>query len=316
MSASPLTVSFHWPEEQAATSIPTVMRALPIGVPKLLVSTVASRDVSGFIGASDITLMHAVADIIGLNFMTKKILSDAAGAIVGMIANNARTSPERPVVGLTSYGPLNDGAFASQKMLEEMGYEVVPFHAIGTGSMAMEALVDEGVIHGALDLTLHEFVDHLFGGYCGYIGRMRLEAGNSHRAPRVILPGGLDMIVFETVSIEGFPVQLQNRIFQSHDFRSFVRTTHEDMVALAEIIADKLIRAEYPISFIVPRKGWSKLDSPGGPYYNPEINDVFVSELRSRLGAGIRMVEVDANINDEECARIAVQELHSLMEGR
>ena len=291
-----------------------IMRGLPVGIPKLIVSTVASRDMSGVIGSSDITLMHSVADILGLNFVTRNILGDAAGAIVGMVRNQSAPVPEKKVVGLTSYGPLNQCAFLSTELLTGLGYEVVPFHAVGPGSTAMENLIEQGVVHGILDLALHEFVDQLHEGYCGGIGPARLETAGRLGAPHVILPGGLDMVAFECTSIEGIPVGLRDRTFLSHDFRSFVRTTPEDMIAVARVVADKLNRADYPPTLIIPLNGWSKADSPGGPFYDLEVDQVFISEIRSLLKTSVRVVEVAANINDDSCARLAVSELHTLMQ--
>lgn len=291
-----------------------IMRALPIGVPKLMVSTVASRDVSQVVGSKDITLMHAVADIIGLNFMTKKILADAAGAIVGMVYSDREPAPDKKIVGLTSFGPLNQCAFAAQEMLDEMGYETIPFHAVGAGSMAMEDLVDQGVVQGVLDLSLHEFVDSMYGGYCRDIGPTRLVTAGRKGVAHVILPGGLDMVVFECDSLEGVPEQLRDRTFLSHDFRSFVRTGADDYRDLAKTISDRLNQAERPPTVIVPLRGWSKADAPGGPFYSPETDRIFTNELKALLAADVKVMEVDANINDEECARIAVLELHRLME--
>lgn len=291
-----------------------IMRALPVGVPKLMVSTVASRDVSGIIGSKDITMMNAIADIVGLNFMTRKLLEDAAGAITGMVCNSLELNTPKPVIGLTSYGPLNDCSFEATELLEKLGYEVIPFHAVGTGSMAMEDLVDQGIVQGVLDLALHEFADELYGGYCKYIGPNRLETAGRKGVPHVILPGGLDMIAFECVSLAGFPPELRDRKFLSHDFRSFVRTSSEDMHRLAEIIAEKLKRAQHPPTVILPLKGWSKADCPGGPFYDPAVNQVFSTRFKERLdGTSVRILEVDKNINDPECVAIVVSELHGLM---
>lgn len=291
-----------------------IMQGLPVGVPKLIVSTVVARDMSAVVGSTDITLMYAVADLMGLNFMTRKILTDAAGAITGMVQASAQLAPEGRVVGVTSYGPLNPCAFAAADMLSELGYEVVPFHAVGSGTMSMEALIDQGVIHGVLDLSLHEFVDQMYGGYCGNIGPARLETAGRKGVPHVILPGGLDMIAFECTSIEGVPPSLRDRPFLSHDFRSFIRTTREDLQVLARVIAEKLNRLEHPPTIVIPLAGWSKADCPGGPFHDPETNQVWVTHLKALLRPEIRVTHVDANINDEECAQAAVNELHALMQ--
>jgi uncharacterized protein (UPF0261 family) len=286
-----------------------------MGIPKLILSTVASRDMSPVIGNKDITVMHSVADLIGLNFMTRKILADAAGAIVGMAGNRSRVSPDARVVALTSFGPLSQCAFLAHEMLRDLGYEVVPFHAVGSGSMAMEDLIDKGAIHGVLDLCLHEFADQMFGGYCKGIGPSRLETAGRKGGPQVILPGGLDMIAFECTSIKGVPEQLRDRKFLTHDFRSLVRTSADDLLALARTISEKLNRAVVQATVVIPLQGWSKADAPGAPFYEPETDQVFVVEMKNRLRPEVRVIEVDASINDEKCARLAVTELDTLMRG-
>lgn len=289
------------------------MKGLPTGIPKVILSTVVARDMSTVVGGKDITLMHAYCDLIGLNFMAKKILSDAAGAVMGMLDRARTFSSEKPVIGLTSYGPLNDCAYASTAILTELGYEVVPFHAVGSGSMAMEDLVEQGEIHGVLDLALHEFADHLHGAYCAGIGPKRLTTAGAKGIPHVILPGGLDMIALECTSHDEVPDSLKDRKFISHDFRSFVRTTARDMKTIADTVAQRLDSGTNQASFIIPLDGWSKADNPAGPFYDPEINKVFIDDVTSRLSPNVKIVEYPGNINDEDCARIAAHELHSLM---
>ena len=293
-----------------------IMNRLPLGVPKLLVSTVASRDMSGVIGYQDITVMHAISDFIGLNFVTKKILADAAGSIVGMLDSVLDPPQSRRVVALTSFGPLNPCAVCAQSALEALGYEVIPFHAIGSGTMAMEGLIDQGLVHGVLDLALHEFADHLHDGYAKFIGPERLESAGRKGIPHVIMPGGLDMIVFECTTVEGVPERLRHRTFHTHDFRSFVRTDADDLITLARLISGKLNRSPHPATVIIPNKGWSKADSAGDSFYQPHTNQVFTSELRSQVGSRVKIVEIEANINDEVCAETAVSELHRLMTER
>jgi uncharacterized protein (UPF0261 family) len=181
--------------------------------------------------------------------------------------------------------------------------------------MAMEALIDEGLLQGVLDLSLHEFVDWLHGGYCRYIGPGRLETAGRMGIPHVILPGGLDMIVFEGTALEEVPPQLRDRPFLQHDFRSLLRSNREDLTRLASLIAAKANGAKRPPTFVIPSKGWSSVDAPGKPFYDPELNRVFISELKSFLNAQVRVVEVAANINDEESVRVAVNELHGQFAG-
>ncbi len=290
-----------------------MMRVLPIGLPKVIISTVVSRDVSPIVRYKDFTLIHAVADIAGLNFMTRKILADGALAIMAMVNNAIQSKGGRKVIALTSYGPLNQCAESTTKELKRLGYEVVPFHAVGSGTMAMEDLVGQGVIDGVLDLSLHELVDALYDGYCKDIGDERYETPGKKGLPHVILPGGLDMIAFECESIEGVPEPLRARKFLAHDFRSFVRTTEEDMRRIADMLADKLNRSPRPATVIIPLQGWSKADGPGAPFYDPAVNKVFTEHLKKSANNNVFIKEINAHINDPECAAYVVAELDNLL---
>jgi len=290
-----------------------VMRSLPLGVPKLMVSTVASRDMSRLIGTKDITVMHSVTDILGLNAISRKILSNAAAAIAGMAANAGAIRSEKPIIGLTSFGFITEGAMRVKAMLEGLGYEVAPFHANGTGGMAMEDLVEQGLISGALDFALHEFADEMYGGYCGDIGPGRLEAAGKRGIPQVVVPGGLDCIVLEFNSLETMPAQVKGRKVFWYDFRSGVRTSREDMARLATKIAGKLNRATGPTSFMIPLGGWSEADAPGGSLFEPETNQAFMNNLKALLNGSVEVIEVDAHINDEEFSRAVALKLDSMM---
>jgi uncharacterized protein (UPF0261 family) len=290
-----------------------VMRALPLGVPKLMVSTVASRDMSELVGTKDITVMHSVTDILGLNPVSEKILANAAAAIAGMARQAGRVVSTRPIIGLTSFGFITEGAMRVKRMLEMTGYEVAPFHANGTGGMAMEDLIDQGLISGVLDFALHEFSDEMYGGYCGGIGPGRLESAGSRGIPQVVVPGGLDCIVLEFDSFETMPAHLKGRKVFWYDFRSGVRTSPDDVIALARKISEKLNRAKGPTRFVIPLEGWSEADSPRGPLYEPATNALFISELERLLHPGVEVVKVDAHINDEKFGQVAVSELDALM---
>lgn len=289
-----------------------VMRSLPLGIPKLMVSTVASRDMSKLIGTKDITVMHSVVDMLGLNPISRKILSNAAAAIAGMASNSKEIHSEKTVVGLTSFGFITEGAMRVKAKLEHRGYEVAPFHANGTGGMALEDLIEQGIINAVVDLALHEFSDSLYGGYCGDIGPTRLETAGRFGLPQVIVPGGLDCIVMEFDSIETMPPNLRGREVFWYDFRSGVRTTSEDMVRLAEIIAKKLNRSHGPTKVVIPLGGFSEADALGAPLYAPEVNQVFVSELRTRLDSKVEVIEIQAHINDEQFAESVVGILDSM----
>jgi uncharacterized protein (UPF0261 family) len=290
-----------------------VLRALPLGVPKLMVSTVASRDMSELIGTKDITIMHSVVDILGLNPVSRKILANAAAAISGMAKQAGGIVSQRPIIGLTSFGFITEGAMRVKRMLEDAGYEVAPFHANGTGGMAMEDLIDQGLINGVVDFALHEFADAMYGGYCGGIGPGRLESAGTRGIPQVVVPGGLDCIVLEFNSPETMPESVKGRKVFWYDFRSGVRTSREDVCTLARTVAEKLNKAVGPVRFVVPMKGWSEADSPDGPLHDPETNELFVAELRSMLDPRIGVVAVDAHINDKEFAEVVVGLLDALI---
>ncbi len=290
-----------------------IMRSLPLGVPKFMVSTVASRDMSQLIGTKDIIMMHSVVDMLGLNAISKRILANAASAIVGMVHRTIEINSDKPIIGLTSFGFITEGAMRVKRILEVRGYEVAPFHANGTGGMAMEDLIDQGLIRGVVDFALHEFADQMYGGYCGGIGPGRLESAGRRGIPQVVVPGGLDCIVLEFDSMETIPVHLKDRKVFWYDFRSGVRTSHDDVVHLAGTIAEKLNRARGPVKVVIPRDGWSEADSPEGVLYDPAINQAFTTELRSRLNRGVEIIEVNAHINDEEFAEVVVSELDALM---
>lgn len=290
-----------------------IMRSLPLGVPKLMVSTVASRDMSQLIGTKDILMMHSVVDILGLNAISKRILANAASAIVGMVQSTVRISSDKPVIGLTSFGFITEGAMRVKGMLEARGYEVAPFHANGTGGMAMEDLIDQGLISGVVDFALHEFADEMYSGYCGGIGPDRLESAGRRGIPQVVVPGGLDCIVLEFDSIDTMPADLKGRKVFWYDFRSGVRTSREDILRLSEKIAEKLNRAKGPVKVVIPLHGWSEADAPEGALHDPSTNRAFVSELRSLLNGKIEIIEVNAHINDKEFAEIVVSQLDTLM---
>ncbi len=290
-----------------------IMRSLPLGVPKLMVSTVASRDMSKLIGTKDITVMHSVVDILGLNPISRKILSNAAAAIAGMARDSRKIQSEKMIVGLTSFGFITEGAMKVKSKLESSGYEVAPFHANGTGGMAMEDLVDQGVINAVVDLALHEFPDSLYDGYCGDIGPDRLETAGRLGLPQVVVPGGLDCIVMEFNSRETMPIHLRDRSVFWYDFRSGIRTSVDDMVRLAKIISPNLNRSVGPTKVVIPLAGFSEADAVGAPLWDPVANQAFITELRAGLNPQIEIIEVNAHINDTAFAEAVVNTLRQMI---
>ena len=210
----------------------SIMHVLPLGVPKVMVSTVASRDMSETVGVKDITMMHSVSDILGINTVTGRILDNAAGAVCGMVKNRWETASKKKRIALSFFGFITRAAENVKENLENMGYEVVPFHANGTGGMAMMELAAEGYFHGIFDLATHELADKLMDGYCGAIGEKRFEPVNGRKIPRLIVPGGMDCIVLEFTR-DDIPPQIRDRKIFFYDFRSAIRVNADESRLLA-----------------------------------------------------------------------------------
>ena len=290
-----------------------IMQALPIGVPKLVLSSMISGDVSRFVGGKDITLMQSVADIVGLNPVTRDILTLAAGAISGMVEACVETSSRTSLlIAVTDFGITTPCAQYAAQLLREKGYEAIIFHTVGSGGTAMEELIARGLFAGILDLTTHEFIDHLAGGYYGNIGPERLETAGQKGIPQVVGPGGLDCIAVVQGEI---PARFRGRKFYYHDFRRCARPTVEELRRVAQVMAERLNRARGPVKVLLPLRGWSKADKEGGPLYDPEGNWAFGEELRRHLKPEIEVIEVDAHINEPLYAETAVALLEGMMEG-
>jgi len=292
----------------------SIMKALPLGVPKVMVSTVASRDMSRTVGIHDITVIHSVADLLGVNSISGMILDVAAGAVCGMAQRTWEPSQGKKKVALTLFGFITQGAEAVKACLDEMGYEVIAFHANGTGGMAMEELAAAGHFDGILDLALHEMADRMFDGYCGGIGPQRLEPVRGRSVPRLVVPGGLDCAVLEFTR-EAIPEEHKGRKLFFYDFRSAIRLNEAESVRLAQEVAEKLNRYREPVRVLIPRGGWSEADGPEGPLYDPEVSAAFVRELRGGLGPGIPVEEVDFHINGRAFAEQAARRMHEMITG-
>lgn len=287
------------------------MRALPFGVPKLMVSTIMSRDVSEYVDTSDITMMHSVVDLAGLNDYSRRLLSEAAWAMSAMVR---RAKPLKdtgqPKVGISMFGYTTPCVERLKPMLRSRGYQPVVFHANGVGGSAMEEFVRQGMLDAVLDITLHELLDNMYGGFCGNVKPYRLEEAGRRGVPLVVAPGGLDCIVLR--DLKGHEHEVSGRRYLKKDFRYVVRSSSEDLVKLARLIAGKLNAARGPVSVLIPLRGWSEVDHPGSELHDPGLIRLFVDELRSRLTSRIPIREVDAHINDEAFARLAVEELEAL----
>lgn len=293
------------------------MRALPIGVPKVMVSTVASGNVQQYVGTSDIVMMPSIVDVSGLNSISTKIFTNAALAIAGMVSLEHKeiAQEKKPLVAATMFGVTTPCVDAVREFLEEKGYEVLVFHATGTGGRVMERLIEEGYFKGVLDITTTEWCDELVGGVLA-AGPNRLEAAGKHKVPQVVSVGALDMVNFGP--IDTVPEKFKGRKFYKHNPTvTLMRTTVEENKKLGEIIAEKLNKAEGPTVLMLPLKGVSMIDAEGQPFYGPEEDKILFDTLRENIDRSkVELIEMDAHINDKEFALTAAKKLLELMENK
>jgi uncharacterized protein (UPF0261 family) len=292
-----------------------IMRALPLGIPKVMVSTVASRDMKHTVGTKDITMIHSVVDLLGVNSISGIILDKAAAAICGMTRSQWRPDTEKKRIALSFFGFITKSAEGVKKELERMNYEVIPFHANGTGGMAMEELASEGYFHGILDLATHELADALMDGYCSGIGPGRFEPVPGKKIPRLVTPGGLDCAVLEFTR-QHIPEEYRNRKVFYYDFRSAIRLTLEESRVLAEQLSDKLNKDVANVHVLVPTRGWSEADQEGGSLYDPETNAYLVNVFKEKLDKRIRLESVDLHINDPVFAQMAANVMDQMVRDR
>jgi len=292
----------------------TIMHELPLGVPKVMVSTVASRDMSRVVGTKDIVMVHSVADLLGVNSISGLILDKAAAGICGMVQSQWKPSEKRKRIALPFFGFITPGAEATRQALESLGYEVIAFHANGTGGMAMEELAEEGYFHGILDLATHELADDLLNGYCGGIGPQRFEPVPGRSIPRLVVPGGLDCAVLEFTRTD-IPKEYEDRQIFFYDFRSAIRLNEKETSFLATQLAEKLNKDPANIKVLVPARGWSGADQKDGPLYNPSMNQLFLRKFRQVIDSQIEIQEVDHHINDEAFGQIAAKLMDEMVRG-
>ena len=297
------------------TIVTQAMQALPVGVPKLVVSTVASGDTRPYVGAVDITMMYSVVDIAGINRISEKILTNAAAAISGMARANANfqaSSANKPLVGATMFGVTTPAVTEARKQLEERGYEVLVFHATGTGGQSMEALINGDFLTGVLDLTTTELADELVGGVLS-AGPDRLEATGKKGLPQVVSLGALDMVNFGPM--DTVPDKFRDRNLYKHNATiTLMRTTPQENAQLGEIIARKLNQAQGPVTLFIPLKGVSMIATEGGPFYDAEADKALIDALKKHLNSNIELQELDMDINDPRFAQAMVERLVAYMQ--
>ena len=290
------------------------MRELPIGVPKLMVSTVASGDTSPYVGSVDVTMMYSVVDIAGVNRISAQIMANAAGALAGMAkAGVPPLGEEKPLIAASMFGVTTAGVTVARERLEELGYEVLVFHATGTGGQSFEALATGGFLVGVLDATTTELADDLVGGVLS-AGPDRLEAVGRAGLPQVVSLGALDMVNFgprDTV-----PPQFEGRNLYVHNPTiTLMRTTPEEMAELGRRIARKLNGADGPTVLFVPLKGVSAIDVEGQPFHDAEADQALFEALREGIDPGkVEVHEVDVDVNDPAFATAMADRLHELIQ--
>jgi uncharacterized protein (UPF0261 family) len=317
------------------TMVAAAMRTLPVGVPKLLVSTMASGNTAPYVDVKDVTLMYSVVDIAGLNPLSRRILANAAGAICGMveIAELGRdASPRRPtgssvgsresavgsagsrpLIAATMFGVTTPCVTATRQALEAAGYDVTVFHATGSGGRAMEGLIDDGYFAGVMDVTTTEWCDEVVGGVLS-AGPTRLSAAGRRGIPQVVSVGAVDMVNFG--GIDTVPERFRGRNLYRHNATvTLMRTTPEECVEIARRIATQLNAASGPTTLVLPLGGVSAIDAPGQPFHDPVADRALFDSLRAHVGPSVRVVEVDAHINDPAFASALVDEFEAFKVG-
>lgn len=297
----------------AGTTIGTsAMRALPLGLPKVMVSTLASGQVRQFIGDKDIAMFNSVVDIAGLNRISRRVLANAAQAMAGMVRLRPpiADSGTRPLVAATMFGVTTPCVEHARRVLEEAGYEVLVFHATGSGGQAMESLIAEGQFAGILDLTTTELADELVGGFLT-AGPDRLTAAGRHAVPQVVSVGATDMVNF--YAPDSVPPRLAGRTFYHHNANvTLMRTTAEECAAIGADIGRKLSEAKGPAAVMLPSRGVSALDSEGQPFGDAQARAALFAAIRA-TARGPEIIEIDQHINDAEFAAAAAQKLLRLI---
>lgn len=294
------------------TNIATAaMRQLPVGVPKLMVSTMVSADVQPYVDVKDVTLMYSVVDIAGLNRISRRVLSNAAGAICGMVEQAVPEENDKPVIAASMFGVTTPCVTMVREHLEQAGYEVLIFHATGSGGRAMEGLIRDGYITAVADVTTTEWCDELVGGVLS-AGPTRLDAAAITGIPQVVSLGALDMVNFN--AMDTVPATFKDRLFYKHNPNvTLMRTTPDECYQLGKIIVEKLNRSHGPVSLLMPLRGVSMIDADGQPFYDPAADAALFAGVRDHIEKSVELVELDLHINDPAFAKAVSEKLLGLM---
>ena len=286
----------------------SAMRGLPVGFPKVMVSTMASGNTAHYIGSTDISMIPSIVDLAGLNRISKTIFTRAVGSICGMVEIEVATSAEeRPLIAASMFGNTTDCVDAARAILEEAGYEVLVFHATGTGGRTMEKLIADGLFAGALDITTTEWADELVGGTLT-AGPTRLDAAGKTGTPAIVTPGCLDMANFG--ARETVPAKYEGRNFYIHNPQvTLMRTTPEECARLGEIFAEKVNAYTGPVTVLLPTKAISIISAEGQPFHDPAADEALFTAIKSNLSPDIELIEIDAEINAPEFSKTCAEAL-------
>jgi uncharacterized protein (UPF0261 family) len=297
----------------AGTTIGTAaMRALPIGVPKLMVSTLASGQVAHFVGSSDVMMLNSVVDISGVNRISRAVLARAAQALAGMAKAGTipGSSEDKPLIAASMFGVTTPCVERARAALERAGYEVLVFHATGSGGRTLEALAESGMLAGVLDITTTELADELAGGYLS-AGPERLTAAGRRGIPQVVSAGALDMVNFH--GMDSVPERYRARKLYRHNANvTLMRTTADECLALGREIGRKLAQAKGPARILFPRRGVSAIDREGQPFDDPAAREALLCGLRETHGS-VPLDELDLHVNDPAFADAAAQALLAML---
>ena len=290
------------------TAIATAgMRALPVGFPKLMVSTLASGNTAHYVGTKDIVMFPSIVDVAGLNQISRTIFSRAAGAICGMVEKKVESGDDKPIIVASMFGNTTECVDAAREIFEAKGYEVLVFHATGTGGRTMESLIESGMVAGVFDVTTTEWADELVGGTLS-AGPERLDAAGKAGLPAIVSPGCLDMANFgerETV-----PDKYEGRNFYIHNPQvTLMRTTAEECAKLGKILAEKVNAYTAPVSVLLPTKAISIISAEGQSFHDPEADAALFDAIRKNLADKVELIEVDAEINAPEFSSACAQAL-------
>lgn len=293
------------------TMVTAAMRELPVGVPKLMVSTMASGDTAPYVDVKDVTMMYPVVDVAGLNPLSRRILANAAGAICGMVEQAPPAEGDRPLIAATMFGVTTPCVDAARRRLEDAGYDVLVFHATGSGGRAMEGLIEDGYFAGVLDVTTTEWCDEVVGGVLS-AGPDRLSAAGRAGVPQVVSVGALDMVNFGAA--DTVPERFRERTLYRHNPTvTLMRTSVAECEEIGRRIAERLNESEGPVVLALPLRGVSMIDAEGQPFHDPEADAALFDALRRHAGADIRLLEVDAHVNDRRFAETLADELLRLI---